>query len=176
MSHLTQDRLKDVLTYDAATGVFRWLKRTGSSAAGNEAGCAARNGYLSVRVDGVLYAAHRLAWFYVNGTWPSGHIDHINRNKLDNRISNLRVCNDLENGQNTNISKANKSGVTGVWFNPKVEKWHAQIMVNRKNLYLGRYQEKESAIKARKMAEEKYFPFRISADRAIAMEQVHDSD
>lgn len=168
MSELTQERLKEVLAYDPATGAFKWLKRRGCSAAGKEAGCVALNGYSVIRIDGVLYAAHRLAWFYANGTWPDGHVDHINRDKLDNRMPNLRVCNDLENGQNANLSKANKSGVTGVWFNSKIGKWHAQIMVNRKNLYLGRYQNKEEAIKARKSAEEKYFPFRVSADRVMA--------
>lgn len=170
MSKLTQGRLKNVLSYDPATGVFTWLKRRGCSAAGNEAGCVALNGYCLIRIDGVLYTAHRLAWFYINGAWPDGHIDHVNRNRLDNRISNLRVCNDLENGPNANLSRANKSGVTGVWFNSKVGKWYAQIMVNRRNLYLGRYQEKEDAIRARKTAEEKYFPFRVSADRVIAEE------
>lgn len=166
MTELTQQRLKEVIEYDPATGTFKWLGRRGCAAAGKEAGCLSPVGYIVVRVNGKLYTAHRLAWLYVNGEWPSGHIDHINRNKIDNRISNLRLCNDAENGQNARLSSANKSGVRGVHLT-KRGLWQAQIMVNRKNIYLGRYENLEDASRARKTAEEKYFPFKVSGDKAI---------
>jgi len=97
--------------------------------------------------------AHRLAWFYMEGEWPTGHINHI---RDDNRWVNLREVSNQENHKNQSISINNKSGVIGVCWNKKARKWHAQIKVNYKAISLGCFSDIHNAIKARKDAEIKY--------------------
>ena len=84
-------------------------------------------------------------------------IDHINRDKNDNRKDNLRMCTRAENSRNKSLSKNNKSGVTGVFFNKKINKWGSQIIIDGKSIYLGTYKDKNEAIKSRIEAEIKYF-------------------
>lgn len=96
---LTQARLKELLTYDENTGVFTRIKSVQGSGyrVGNKPN---GTGYLPVCIDYKSYLQHRLAWLYVHGEFPDGHIDHINRVKTDNRLCNLRVVTDFENSQN----------------------------------------------------------------------------
>ena len=84
-------------------------------------------------------------------------IDHKNRNPLDNRKENLRICTKLENNSNISIPKNNKSGIIGVYFDKGTNKWHTRIQKNYKNFYLGSFINKEDAIKTRLEAEKKYF-------------------
>lgn len=84
-------------------------------------------------------------------------VDHINHNTMDNRKENLRICTVAENNKNKSIYKRNKSGVTGVSWNKARNKWYATIGVNGKLINLGRYTNKEDAIKARREAEIKYY-------------------
>lgn len=84
-------------------------------------------------------------------------VDHINHNTMDNRKYNLRICTQSENIANSQIAINNESGVTGVSWNPTRNKWESKIMVNRKTINLGRYNDFEDAVKARKEAEDKYF-------------------
>jgi hypothetical protein len=95
---------------------------------------------------GKLYQAHRLAWFYVYGVFPSGQIDHINRNKSDNRLVNLRDCSISENKQNSGLYKNNKSGFKGVF--KKGKRYEAGIRVNNKRIYLGKFGSAELAYEA----------------------------
>lgn len=92
--------LRATLLYDPDTGVFTRAITRGSLAAGTKAGSLNRVGYWQIGVCGRTYTAQRLAWFYVHGDWPDGDIDHINRDKLDNRIANLRVISRSENLRN----------------------------------------------------------------------------
>ena len=87
---LTHARLCELLDYDPLTGVFRWRVSRGRVLCGDIAGCFDGNGYRAVRLDGVDYRAHRLAWFFVHAVWPVADIDHINRRRFDNRLTNLR--------------------------------------------------------------------------------------
>lgn len=88
---------------------------------------------------------------------PSGYIvDHINRNKRDNRRENLRLANKSLNAFNSKIYKNNKTGVTGVYFRKDTKKWTAEIKVNYRKICLGCYETKEEAINVRKKAEQKY--------------------
>ena len=103
---LTQARLKELMTYDADTGIFTRIKSV------NRAGKRVSNktnsdGYLSFCIDYKLYLQHRAAWLYIYGEFPVGHIDHINRVKTDNRLCNLRVVTEFENSQNTTPAKNN---------------------------------------------------------------------
>ena len=84
-------------------------------------------------------------------------VDHINRNPLDNRICNLRICTQHENSMNQSIRCTNKSGATGVLWDKNRNKWRAYIIVNGKQIYLGRFNTKEEAIEARLQAEIEYF-------------------
>jgi stalled ribosome alternative rescue factor ArfA len=99
---LTQERLKEVLTYSPDTGKFVWRVRKGPCKAGTEAGSPHNRGYILIHLDGHSYLAHRLAWLYVHGEFPPEGLfmDHINRVRDDNRIENLRVVTRLENNRN----------------------------------------------------------------------------
>ena len=84
-------------------------------------------------------------------------VDHINHNSLDNRKSNLRICTQQQNIMNTSKRCTNTSGVVGVWWNKRYNKWQADIHIEGKKIYLGRFDTKEEAIKVRKQAEIDYF-------------------
>jgi len=114
---LKHEELKSILSYDLQTGEFVWAEDVNPRAMkGYRAGTLRPDGYVQIRINGKLYLAHRLAWFYVYGEWPSCEIDHISRNRSDNRITNLRVG-ILVNRQNTPVRKDNKTGVKGVhWY------------------------------------------------------------
>lgn len=109
-------------------------------------------GYLHSRIEGKLKRMHLYILDFPNKT-----VDHINRNKLDNRKSNLRECNQSDNTKNVSVKKNNTSGVPGVSLNKKTGKWRARIMVNRKEISLGHYELFEDAAKARKEGELKYY-------------------
>jgi hypothetical protein len=134
---LTQARLKELLEYNPETGDFhRVVGRKGAGFSGTKAGSPS-HGYLTIMVDGKNYRCHRLAWLYVYGEFPNGHLDHINREKTDNRISNLRVASKKQNAENTGIQANNKSGHRGVFWNSQKSKWHARIKHHGKTLHLG---------------------------------------
>ena len=103
---LTLERLKQILKYDPETGHFTWLVDKGRMAkAGSPAGTRNKGGYVQIRVDGLIYLAHRLAWFYMNGIWPERLIDHRFGVKNDNRISEIREASRKMNSEN--IRRAN---------------------------------------------------------------------
>jgi len=124
----TQGRLKELLDYDPADGLFRWKKRTSSRiSVGDIAGGPIPAGYWIVRVDGKNRYAHRLAWFYVHGAWPPDHIDHINRDRGDNRIANLRLANGSQNNGNRGASRNNTTGEKNVSFHKGSGKYRVTI-------------------------------------------------
>ena len=135
---LTAERLREILNYDPDTGVFTWRVPKGRRVkAGAVAGCDNGDEYIRIRIDGRDYRAHRLAWLYVHGCWPSDQLDHINGNRSDNRMSNLREATPAENNQNRAISSKNTSGFPGVHWHRAKCKWQAQINVNGKKRHLG---------------------------------------
>jgi hypothetical protein len=112
-------------------------------------------GYISIGVDGTHYLAHRLAWLYVYGewptAWPAGQVDHINRIKTDNRIANLRIVTSSENKQNRELPHANnRLGFLGVKRNGS--KFMARIMLHGKVKHLGTFDTPELASAAYKSA------------------------
>ena len=154
-SSLTQSRLKELLAYNPKTGELTWVAPTNCSIrVGAVAGCYS-NGYIRVQIDGAAYMAHRLAWFITYNVWPEC-IDHINHARDDNRLNNLREATAQENSMNASLSKANKSGVTGVHWHTRDKIWQSSIMTGGKIVYLGRFADKADAVKARKDADNEY--------------------
>ena len=152
---INQKELKEFLSYHADTGIFIWNKRVSQAM---KAGYIAGTSYgrnINIAIHGLVYQAHRLAWLYVTGEWPD-IIDHINHDSKDNRWVNLRSVTHQENMMNTSIRKDNSSGVTGVYWNKKSNKWRAVIQHEKKKIYLGEFNDKDMAIKHRRLAEKKY--------------------
>jgi hypothetical protein len=138
---ITQSRLKQLLAYDPETGVFRrvcdqgrWKK--GSIAGSTDDASGSSGGYVKIYVDGRRYRAHRLAWMYMTGAFPSS-VDHINHDRSDNRWLNLRMASQPDNAKNRKMNSNNSSGFRGVsWYKPS-GKWMAYINTapgKRKNL------------------------------------------
>lgn len=155
---LTQDSLKASLAYDPDSGDFRWKRKGGGRVKpGDIAGVLGAGGYRLIRMGGVLWMAHRLAFLYVRGSWPKEDVDHKDCNPANNRWGNLRECRPSENGGNARISKRNKSGTKGVWWDKQRGKWIAAIRVNGRRLRLGYFAEIDDAARAYRVGAEKHF-------------------
>jgi hypothetical protein len=151
---ITQERLQSLLMYDPDTGEFRWRKTN------KIAGTLHASGYWRVQIDGKPYLAHRLAWAYAHGAFPKNNIDHINHNRSDNRLKNLRLVTRSENQHNRKRATQSSSGFLGVsWFAPK-KKWRAYIKANGTRHHLGWFSDLNAAVQARKAAERLYHPSR----------------
>lgn len=140
---ISKERLKECVSYDLETGQFTNIVRRGHVMPGTKAGSAVKTGYIVIKIDGQDYFAHRLAFLYVHGYLPE-IIDHINHDKADNRISNLREVTQSENFAN----KPGKHGKTssrfkGVFKSDNV--FIAVIVVNRKRIELGRFKNEFAA-------------------------------
>lgn len=145
---------RKLLSYSSETGIFVWIVNTGSKVRkGMVAGTIKTNRYVEITYNGRKYKAHRLAWLFVFGKFPSGDIDHINHKRCDNRISNLRDVCRRENCRNKSLSSRNSSGVTGVSFCKRAGRWCAGIGVNNKRISLGYFTSKREAVIAREAAE-----------------------
>lgn len=147
---ITQQQLKEVLDYNERTGEFTWkvtLSNRGKK--GNIAGYKNTQGYWYIRIHGDKYLAHRLAWLYVHGDWPKNEIDHINHDRADNRLCNLRPVTRKENCRNSGLRSNNTSGKTGVSRLKANGKWKSTIQ----DRYLGTFDDFEHAVIAREAAE-----------------------
>ena len=156
---ITTDELKKILRYEPETGLFYRISAPlrQRRLIGTIAGTKHSTGYIAIHVNGTIFYAHRLAWLYMTGDWPKKYIDHINRDRADNRFENLREADTAQNNINSDPSRANVSGYTGVCWIIRRERWLAQIKVNGKQICLGYHHTKEDAIAARKAGERKYF-------------------
>lgn len=155
-NNLTQRRLKEMVIYDIYTGEFINKKKRGRIPEGKVLGYPNNNGYLLITLDNCTYLAHRLAVLYVTGKWPTGVLDHINRDRKDNRWCNIRLCSKEENNRNRSLSRNNTSGATGVVFEKRVGIWQARIDVNGNRILLGRFKEFELAELVASEARAKY--------------------
>lgn len=141
---LTNVRLHKLLYYNPRTGNLKWLtKRNGQR---DTVGTIHKNKYIRIEVDGRVYAAHRLIWFYMKGYWPKKHIDHINKKSFDNRWSNLRLATRSQNLRNQKLHKNNTSGTAGV---RRRVGWYGRITwaVYLADKYIGTFISKAEAVR-----------------------------
>jgi hypothetical protein len=157
---ITQEELKESLDYNPETGLFTWkIKPRLRSEAGDIAGTYAL-GYISICYRQKFYRAHRLAWLYIYGEWPENQIDHINRIRDDNRICNLRLSTNSENGQNKiKANKNNSSGLLGVFIDKRDNRIYSKITIGKKIIHLGCFKSKEKAHEAYVKAKKELHPF-----------------
>jgi len=147
---LTQAELKRQLHYDPDTGIFtRLISNTNNVKCGDVAGYKDSRGYLTIRVNLILYASHRLAWLYCHGYFPEHQIDHKNGIRNDNRIRNIREASSSCNMQNQKINKKNKSGFPSVSWFKRDRRWMAKMEIQGKQIYLGYYDSPLDAALAR---------------------------
>lgn len=157
---LTRERLCELLEVDTEAGIFRWKNTMGGKAVkGQVAGSKNSSGYVVIRIDQKDQLAHRLMWLYVYGAMPILHIDHIDRNKTNNKPINLRIATQKQNSENMFRAKTNTSGFRGIRKEARLKSkpWSASITHNYKQKHLGYFATVEEAIEARKKAEDLYF-------------------
>jgi hypothetical protein len=142
---LTQERLREVLHYEPSTGLFTRNCSIAGAVKGSVAGCKMQLGYITISIDKQAYLAHRLAWLYMTGAWPSQYIDHINGEPSDNAWNNLREATQTQQNANMRLRKDNTSGYRGVKWNKNRQKWHATIQKDGKARHLGAFESKEDA-------------------------------
>lgn len=179
---LTQERVRELFDYDSETGVLtrKTDVRSGRGSdrgsgkiqcqAGDVAGKIHRSsGYLDVRADGPIYRVHRLIWLWVYGYFPEHDIDHIDRDKTNNRLVNLREVTRSCNVRNRPRLTNNKSSVSGVHFCTTHKRWQAYLTVDKKRKKLGYYDEFLDAVKRRFLAEQELGWHHCSQDSSAAM-------
>ncbi|MBX9902143.1 MAG: HNH endonuclease [Burkholderiaceae bacterium] len=151
-SGITQSELKEIVFYDQSTGHFVWRKRFRKSTGDDVAGSLFKNGYVYIQISNKSYRAHRLAWLYVYGNFPALYLDHINGDRSDNRIGNLREVSCSENMKNQRIGVKNTSGYLNISWQKSRLKWSVGLKVNGKSINVGRFDSLDDAIKARNEA------------------------
>ncbi|QWY83223.1 HNH endonuclease protein [Rhizobium phage RHph_X2_25] len=170
MAALTFEQANELLQYESDTGKLFWLprparmftstshwKRWNTRFANKEAFVTRHGeGYRMGVVLGHKCLAHRIIWLLCHGAWPLGQIDHINGDRTDNRIANLRDVSNAENMRNTSRRSDNTSGVTGVYLNREMKKWAADIRVDGRTISLGLFETINEAATARSAANSKY--------------------
>jgi hypothetical protein len=146
---ITAGELRCLFSYEPSTGRFTRMYDPVHGRKDKPTGSVARNGYLQLKVGGRVYAQHRLAWLYVHGRWPEGVIDHINGDRTDNRIANLRDVPQSINAQNRRTAKRTSAvGVLGVGVTRTPGRFTARIRHAGRNLTLGTFDSVEEASRA----------------------------
>jgi hypothetical protein len=153
---LTAEDVKKILDYHPNTGELVWRERIARCVQiGDIAGCVDDHGYITVGIRKRIYKAHRLAWLITHGIWPNGLIDHIDGNKSNNRLNNLRLVNETGNSENVRRpNKRNQSGFMGVISVNKG--WRASITIQGKTRYIGTFNTPEKAHQAYLEAKRKF--------------------
>jgi len=158
------EKLKTLLSYSPETGCFTWRVRRNASGGpvtpGDQAGHLRDNGYTIIGIDGKIYRAHRLAWLYHYGVEPPKLIDHINGNRSDNRICNLREVTVSQNAQNTyKPHRDSRTGKLGVTQSKETGSFLAHISVGGRTRHLGSFKTAEAAADAYQSAKSELHPW-----------------
>jgi len=154
---MNAEELRQHLHYDPATGIFRWISNNlhlTESIKRRNAGSVHASGYRRIKVDGTLYTATHLAYLYMENEWPpeGSQMDHINRDKDDNRYENLRAVSPTTNARNKRIYNNNTSGHKSIHINHKRVRgptYTVRITYNHKKIFVGTYKTVEAAVEAR---------------------------
>lgn len=154
---LTQEQIKNVLSYDEFTGIFTWINKPSPNAPVNIGERADKlhktSGYHRIQIFGRRYQAHRLAWLYMYGEFPSGYVDHKNTNKTDNSKTNLRLA-EGKNALNSKVSNSSTTGIKGVSYHKLTGKFMARIQFNKEKYNLGlfnRWEDAEDAVRMKRI-------------------------
>lgn len=147
MTKVSAKIVRKMLNYDQATGVFTWAVSPAQAVkAGRVAGFKHPSGHRYISICGKDYGAHRVAWLYVYGVWPKLHIDHIDGDPANNRISNLREVSRTENLQHARKARrGSRAGLLGVSYRNDSKKWQARIQRNKQSMSLGVFDSPEEA-------------------------------
>jgi hypothetical protein len=148
---------KKYLSYNPDTGDITWLKICGRGRVGATAGALEKKGYVRLQIKGYRILAHRVAWYFIYGSWPKKQIDHINGVKSDNRASNLRQATNSQNQANRGKNKNNTSGHKGVTWAKDRNKWRAHAGMGGKKYYLGSFDRIEDAVQAARAGAKRLF-------------------
>jgi len=154
MTNVLYKMMSKYLAYNAETGVITWIKSKGSRGkVGERAGNLNKTiGYRFIMFEKANYTEHRIAWLLTTGSWPKGEIDHVNRDKSDNRLCNLREATRRENSLNSPLRNENR--VHGVHWSAAHNKWKVVFRVNTKDNYFGYFVNYEEACKKAEEAKE----------------------
>lgn len=156
---ISQENLKNHVFYDVKTGKLVRKKFDGRCMPDGYLGSLKQSGYMVARIESKSYRVHHLVWLYFHGRYPDKHIDHINGNRSDNRIENLRECSPSENHQNRSSNKNSKSKYLGVSWCSARRKWVARIKAADINKQLGYFGSEEDAYDAYLKAKEALHKF-----------------
>jgi hypothetical protein len=155
---LTQDQLRNLVRYSPVVGVFEKLIGQGTKRSPKRwilLGCSnSDTGYIYLSIMGKRYPAHRLAWLYVHGEFPEADIDHIDGDKTNNAISNLRKATRAQNSANSQTGQRNTSGIKGVSWSKTAKKWVARIVMNGQvalNAYFDDVEEARQAVEGKRL-------------------------
>ncbi len=172
---MNAEDIRRLLSYEPLTGELTWRQRTpdmfvpgkrtadqicnmwNGKHAGKQAGTASLIGYRYVHIENVFHKEHRLIWLHVMGDWPISDIDHIDGDKSNNAIHNLRLASRSQNCANTKIRKDNGCGFKGVSYHSQLRKYQARIQINGRSMSLGCFETPEQAHEAYVKAARSYF-------------------
>lgn len=149
------EQLRELIEYRPDTGeLIRKVDLAANAKAGSSISGQNACGYIQAVIRGKFFYGHRLAWQLYYGEEPSGEVDHINCDRSDNRIENLRIATGLQNKHNASLRRDNKSGVKGVSWSQARRKWVASVTHARKNLFYKLFDDRDEAIAAVRSARE----------------------
>ncbi len=152
---LTQKKLKKYLHYSRLTGFFTWIKKPCSKVrVGDRAGTINGAGYVQITLKGKIHLAHRLSFLYCKGYLPEAQVDHKDRIRHNNRWRNLREASPQCQSRNAKVHRTNTSGVQGVYFSDRDQKWYTVMKVDNKNNFLGTFTDFDEAVYHRFAAEQ----------------------
>ncbi len=155
---LTLEQLQARLNYNSETGIFTWLPGQTRPRIKKESAGTKNDGYIKIQISKAKYILNssRLAWLYFYKKWPDKQIDHIDGNRENNAIKNLREATPQQNSQNRKRKKTASSKYKGMLWHKRLKKWQPMIVVNKKIIYLGLFKNEEEAAEAHRLAAEKY--------------------
>lgn len=146
---LNSEDVRGIFDYDA--GTLRWKK------SGLIAGYAINTGYRAVKIRGHQYVIHKLVWLYVYGSWPSSPLDHIDCDKSNNKVENLRLADASLNGANIPVRSDNVLNLKGIQLHKATGKYRARIFIKGKHVSLGLHHKVEDAVAAYARAAKDHF-------------------